>query len=129
MSSQLNTVFAPEAPEPTGPFVHAIKSDSHIYCSGQVGWDASKKQLVPGGIKAETRQALENLDYVLKAAGSSRERITKVNIFICDMALFSEMNEVYAEFFGTHRPARTCVQVVATPVKGGLIEIECIALN
>ncbi|ORX82851.1 putative translation initiation inhibitor [Basidiobolus meristosporus CBS 931.73] len=127
MSSQLNTVFAPEAPTPTGPFIHAIKSDPHIYCSGQVGWDESKKQLAPGGIKAETKQALANLDYVLKAAGSSRDRVTKVNVFICDMGLFAEMNEVYGEFFGDHRPARTCVQVVATPVKGALVEIECIA--
>jgi len=87
--------------------------------------DPATRKLVNGGIKEQTRQALENVKAVLHTAGSSLDLVAKVNIFITDFSLLSQMNEVYAGYF-PHRPAKTTVEIVRLD-QGGLIEIEVVA--
>ncbi|KAF7295465.1 YjgF-like protein [Mycena indigotica] len=98
----------------------AAVSNGVVYVSGNIGCTNDFK-VVEGGIKAQTRRALENVSVVLKAAGSGMEHIIKANIYLTDMSDFRAMNEVYAEFFDPdNMPARTCVQVVALPLAGAV---------
>ena len=84
-------------------------------------------EIVPEGVEAQTRQVLTNLKYVLETADSGLKYVVKTTVFLQDMADFAKMNAVYAEFFPENPPARSTVQVAGLP-KGGLVEIECIAL-
>ena len=83
--------------------------------------------IVPGGVEAETRQALVNVKAILESAHSSLNQVVKTTVFLKDMADFAKMNAVYAEFFTEIFPARSAVQVVALP-RNGMVEIEAIAL-
>ncbi|KAG0749585.1 hypothetical protein G6F35_009107 [Rhizopus arrhizus] len=85
-------------------------------------------ELVQGGIKEQTEQVLKNLEVVLKASGSSLDKVLKTTVFLKDMNDFVPMNEVYASFFTTHKPARSAVQVARLP-KDVAVEIECVALT
>ena len=96
-----------------------------IFVSGQLGVDPASRQLVDGGIQAQTRQAIANIAAVLAAAGSGLERVAKVSIFITDFGLLPQMNEVYGPLF-PQRPAKTTVEVSRLD-KDALIEIEVIA--
>ncbi|XP_022705460.1 uncharacterized protein LOC111269850 isoform X2 [Varroa jacobsoni] len=87
-----------KAPEPIGPYSHAIKSGNMVYTSGQVGSHPDTRALVDGGITPETRQALKNLKRILEHAGSSMAEVVKCTVFIADMKEFVDMNRVYAEF-------------------------------
>ncbi len=114
------------APKAIGPYSVAIQTGNLIFSSGQLGLDPATGNLVSGGIETETRQALTNIHNVLKDAGSGMESVVKTIVFLKDMADFSIMNTVYAEFFPNNPPARSTVQVAALP-KGGAVEIEAIA--
>ncbi|XP_022660136.1 uncharacterized protein LOC111249929 isoform X1 [Varroa destructor] len=116
-----------KAPEPIGPYSHAIKSGNMVYTSGQVGSHPDTRALVDGGITPETRQALKNLKRILEHAGSSMAEVVKCTIFIADMKEFVDMNRVYAEFFPSDPPARSCVQVARLPMDAR-VEIEAIAI-
>ncbi|KAK2069552.1 hypothetical protein P8C59_004120 [Phyllachora maydis] len=118
-------VFTENAAPPAGPYSQAIKTPSAIYCSGQIPCDASGN-LVEGTIQEKTAACIKNLKAVLEEAGSSLDKVVKVNAFITDMSNFASMNEEYAKWF-THKPARSCVAVKQLP-KGVDVEIECIAL-
>jgi 2-iminobutanoate/2-iminopropanoate deaminase len=83
-------------------------------------------EVVEGGIEEQTRQTLKNVEDVLKAAGTGKENIIKTTIFLSDLTTFTKMNEVYAEFMGEHRPARSTIEVSGLP-KGVLLEIDAIA--
>lgn len=112
-----------------GPYSQAIKANGMVYLSGQVPLTPDGKLVGVTGqtdIQAQTRQALTNIKAVLEAAGTTWESIVKVNVFITDMNDFGKINEVYTEFFSTHFPARSLVEVRALPL-GVNIEIECIA--
>lgn len=113
------------APEAIGPYAQAIKYGDLLFTSGQIPLDPTG-QMVAGGIREQTRQVLANLQAVLEAAGSSKERVIKTTVFLGDMTLFAEMNEEYAAFFGQHTPARSTVEVARLP-KDALVEIEIIA--
>lgn len=119
-------VVSEKAPKAIGPYSVAIRTNCLIFTSGQLGLDPASGEIVPGGIEAETRQALTNIRNVLEAAGSGMEWVIKTTVFLKDMADFPKMNAVYAEFFPSDPPARSTVQ--ATLPKGGLVEIEAIAL-
>ncbi len=116
------------APAAIGPYSQAVRVGDFIFTAGQIGLDPTTGQLVAGGIAAETRQALRNLQAVLAAAGSSLAEVVKVTVFLRDIDEFGAMNEVYATFFTTHPPARSAVQVAALP-KGARVEIEAIAYH
>jgi len=119
-------VVSPHAPKAIGPYSQAVKVGPWVFCSGQLGMDPETGQLVPGGIEAETRQALTNLQRVLEAAGASLDHVVKVTVFLQDIGDFAKMNEVYSTFFRVPYPARAAVQVAALP-KGARVEIEAIA--
>ncbi|KAI1345178.1 Endoribonuclease L-PSP-domain-containing protein [Xylariaceae sp. FL0016] len=123
--SDISPVFTKDAAPPAGPYSQAIKTPSAIYCSGQIPCDA-QGNLIEGSIGDKTAKCIENLKAVLLAAGSSVQKVVKVNIFLADMAHFAEMNKEYEKWF-VHKPARSCVAVKTLP-KNVDVEIECIAL-
>ncbi|HTX91057.1 MAG TPA: RidA family protein [Anaerolineales bacterium] len=116
-----------KAPKALGPYSVAILAGMFVFTSGQLGLDPATGELVPGGIEAETRQALTNLSHVLADSGSGLDAAVKTTVFLKDMGEFARMNAVYAEFFPANPPARSTVQVAALP-KGGAVEIEVVAL-
>jgi 2-iminobutanoate/2-iminopropanoate deaminase len=120
------TIHAEGAPAAVGPYVHAVRVGDLLYTSGQVGLDPATGKLVSGGIEAETRRALENLQAILRAAGTGFDRVVKASVFLTDMDEFAAMNGVYASFFGDTRPARTTVAVTRLPV-GARVEIDLVA--
>ncbi|MCD4752265.1 MAG: RidA family protein [Anaerolineaceae bacterium] len=120
-------VVAQNAPKAIGPYSAAVKTGFLIFTAGQLGMDPQTGQLVEGGIQAQTKQALINLKEILIAAGSDLTKVVKVTVFLQNMAEFSLMNEIYAEFFSREFPARSAIQVAALP-KNAAVEIEAIAL-
>lgn len=120
-------ITSDKAPKAIGPYSVAIRTGEMIFTSGQLGLDPATGSLVPGGIEAETRQALTNLSHVLADGGSGLERVVKTIVFLKDMADFAKMNAVYAEFFSENPPARSTIQAAALP-KGGTVEIEAVAI-
>src|SRR5512133_1310788 len=122
-----NVIATGNAPKAIGPYSVAIRLGSLVFTSGQVGLDPVKNEMVAGGIEAETRQVLTNLQAVLAASGTGLENVLKTTVFLRDMNDFARMNAVYGEFFTTNFPARSPVQVAALP-KGAAVEIECVAV-
>jgi 2-iminobutanoate/2-iminopropanoate deaminase len=121
------------APKAIGPYSQAIVCDGWVWCSGQVALDPASGVLLHQGTdeaaaRAQTRQVLTNLEAVLAAAASSMTGVVKCTVYLADMAHFTAMNEVYAEFFPPEAtpPARATVQVSRLP-KGALVEIDCVA--
>ncbi len=121
----MKSVSTDRAPAAAGPYSQAIDDDGVIYVSGQIPVDPSTGK-VPEDIADQARQALENLRSVVEAAGSSMSRVTKVTVYITDMAAFPRVNAVYSEFFSEPYPARSCIGASALP-KGVKIEIDAIA--
>lgn len=116
-----------KAPAAIGPYSQATKSGDTLYLSGQIGMVPATGELVSADVKEQTAQALANMKAVLEEAGATPADITKVTVFILDMADFQAVNAVYAETFGSEPPARSCVAVAALP-KGARVEIEAIAV-
>ena len=127
MSSKKVIVVAEKAPKAIGPYSAAVKAGNLVYTAGQLGIDPESGQFVPGGIEAETRQALMNLKAILEEAGTSLESVVKMTVFLKDMNDFGVMNVIYGEFFTENYHARSAVQVARLP-KDGAIEIEAVAL-
>ncbi|WEW59879.1 hypothetical protein PRK78_005360 [Emydomyces testavorans] len=123
--ADMTKVFSPDACPPAGPYSQAIKANGQIFVSGQIPADVNGN-LIDGSIAEKTEQCCKNIVAVLAAAGSSIEKVVKVNVFLVDMADFAEMNGVFAKYFA-HKPARSCVAVHQLP-KGVPVELECIAL-
>ncbi len=120
-------VTTDQAPKAIGPYSIAVQTDCLVYTAGQVGLNPANGELVPGGIEAETRQVLTNLKHVLEAAGTDLDHVIKTIVFLKDMADFTKMNAVYAEFFVVDPPARSTVAVAGLP-KGASVEIEAVAI-
>jgi 2-iminobutanoate/2-iminopropanoate deaminase len=126
MKKVISTQSAPLA---IGAYSQAIeygKTGNLVFLSGQLGLDPASGILVEGGVGAQTRQALRNIEFILSSAGYSLGDILKTTIFLTDIADFQEVNEVYASSFSGDYPARSAVAVKSLP-KGGLVEIEVIA--
>ncbi len=119
-------VTSENTPRAIGPYSIANRFGELVFTAGQLGLDPLSGDLAPGGIEAETRQALINLKNVLEAAGSSLDHVLKTTVFLRDINDFARMNAVYADFFTSNFPARSAVQVAALP-KGGAVEIEAVA--
>jgi 2-iminobutanoate/2-iminopropanoate deaminase len=122
----MKTVSTNEAPAAIGPYSQGIIVNNMFFSSGQIPLTA-EGTLVNGDIKDQTHQVFKNLQAVLKEAGASLETVVKATVFIKDMDEFSAVNDVYGEYFSTHRPARSCVEVSRLP-KDVSIEIEVVAL-
>ncbi|NRG44512.1 RidA family protein [Bacillus sp. CRN 9] len=122
----MKVVQTNEAPAAIGPYSQGLIVNNMFYSSGQIPLTASG-DLIEGDVKAQTHQVFKNLQAVLKEAGASLETVIKTTVFIKDMNDFTLVNEVYGEYFDTHKPARSCVEVARLP-KDVKIEIEVIAL-
>ncbi|MCL6534055.1 MAG: RidA family protein [Armatimonadetes bacterium] len=119
-------VYSADAPAPIGPYSQAVRVGDWLFISGQIPVDPVNNEVVPGGIRAQTKQVLQNLQAILNAEGASLQHVVKTTIYLQDLDDFKAMNEVYATYFTEPYPARATVQVAALP-RGVLIEIEAIA--
>ena len=118
-------INAQHAPAAVGPYCHAVQAGDFVFTSGQIGLNPENQELVEG-IEAQTKQVLENLTEVLKAAGLDMSDVIKTTVFLDDVSDFGVVNEIYETYFNDSKPARSCVEAGALP-KGALIEIEVIA--
>jgi 2-iminobutanoate/2-iminopropanoate deaminase len=108
------------------PYSDAVRHGNLLFLAGAVGTAPGTRQLVPGGVVAETRQVLENIKTNLELHGSSMDRAVKCTVFLADIGDFEAMNSVYRQYFPRNKPARTTVGVAGLPL-GARVEIECIA--
>ncbi|MGQ9586410.1 MAG: Rid family detoxifying hydrolase [Anaerolineae bacterium] len=127
MSGQKRIISTPKAPAAAGPYSQGVVAAGLVFTAMQIPVDPTTGSRVSGGLQAETRQVLHNLQAILEAAGSSLDRAVKVTVYLTNMGDFAAMNEVYAEFFGAERPARGVVEVSALP-RGACVAAEVIAL-
>lgn len=125
---QREVIATEGAPAAVGPYSQAIRVQDFVFTAGQIGIDPATGKLVPGGVKAQARQVLQNLSAVLEAADSSIAQVVKATVFLTDIRAYAEVNAVYAEFFTESPPARSAVQVAALPL-GASVEIEAIAIR
>ncbi|MAA78647.1 MAG: hypothetical protein CL916_05260 [Deltaproteobacteria bacterium] len=122
----MKIVHSDQAPAAIGPYSQAVSHNGILYCSGQIALGSDGSDHTKEPVQEQTHLALENLKAVLEAGGSSLEHVLKVGIFLADMNDFQAVNEIYAQYFVHHRPARACVAVRTLP-KNALVEIECTA--
>lgn len=124
----VKVVLASEkAPKAVGPYSLGIQTGKFVFLSGQLGLNAETGEFIAGDVSSQTKQALENLKYILESAGLTLENVVKTTVFLKDMTTFSEMNAVYAQYFSNEPPARSTIEVAALP-KNGLVEIDAIAI-
>ncbi len=123
----MEIIATPAAPAAVGPYAQAVRAGNLLFCSGQIPLHPETGQLVGEDIDAQTRQVLANLAAVLLAGGARRDQVAKTTVYLTDLDDFAAMNEIYAEFFGHHRPARATVQVARLP-RQARIEIDCLAV-
>ena len=116
----------PGAAAPRGPYSPAVRAGDFVFVSGQLPIDAASGQIVSPSVAQQTRQTIENLQTVLSAAGAGLADVVKCSVFLADIRDFAAMNEVYAEFFGEAKPARSTVQAVL-PSSEARVEFDCIA--
>jgi 2-iminobutanoate/2-iminopropanoate deaminase len=128
VKSEPRTIHTEAAPQAIGPYSQAVIAGELVFVSGQIPLDPASGQLVAGDFRAEAERVLANVDAVLAAAGCDRTSVVKATVFLTDLSLFAALNEVYARFFGDHRPARAVVGVSALP-RGARIEMEAVALR
>ncbi|PJN89212.1 RidA family protein [Bacillus sp. mrc49] len=122
----MKTIHTNEAPAAIGPYSQGVIVDKLFFSSGQIPLTATG-EMVTGDVKEQTHQVFKNLQAVLKEAGASLETVIKATVFIKSMDDFGSINEVYGEYFSSHKPARSCVEVARLP-KDVLVEIEVVAL-
>lgn len=122
----MKVIQTKKAPAAVGPYSQAIEVNGLIFTSGQLPIIPESGELINDDIKKATARSLENIKEILQEAGSSLDKVVKVNIFLKDMNDFSSVNEVYSKYFTTNKPARSCVEVSKLP-KDGIIEIEAVA--
>jgi 2-iminobutanoate/2-iminopropanoate deaminase len=122
----IERICPPGTPTPRGPYAPAVRAGDFLFVSGQGPVDPATNQFSHGDIRHETRVTLENIRRILEGCGASLADVVKCSVFLADVRDFALMNEVYAEFFGDHKPARTTVEAkFANPEMK--VEIDCIA--
>jgi 2-iminobutanoate/2-iminopropanoate deaminase len=124
---RIQIIKTDKAGPPVGPYSQAIRAGGFIFVAGEKGMDPATKQMVSGGIVAETRRTLENIKAILEEAGSSMDLVVSSFVFMTDLSEFSKMNEIYAEYFNRNPPGRTTVEVKSLPA-GAHVEITVTAL-
>jgi 2-iminobutanoate/2-iminopropanoate deaminase len=127
MSVQRHVIATTEAPAAVGPYSQGISTGQLVFTAGQIPINPASGKVEATTIEDQTRQALRNVDAVLRAAGSGLHKVVKMTVFMTNLGDFKAMNGVYAEFFPSDPPARSAFQVVALPL-GVQIEIEAVAL-
>ncbi len=128
MTIERTIIATEEAPGAVGPYSQGITADGFVFTAGQIPINPASGKVEATTIEDQTRQVLTNVDAVLRAAGSSLDRVVKMTVFMTDLADFQAMNGVYAKFFPSNPPARSAVQVGARPL-GVQIEMEAVALT
>ena len=121
------TIHTEKAPAAIGPYSQAIRAGDMLFTSGQLGIDPATG-LLAEGVRAQAEQSLKNLDTILTEAKFGKNNVVKTTVFIRHMSDFAAVNEIYAAYFGDHKPARSCVEVACLP-KDGLVEIEAVAVK
>lgn len=125
MSSR-EIVKTSKAPDAIGPYSQAVRINKMVFLSGQIAIDPNTQQFIDGDIEKQTKRVLDNLKAVIEAAGSNLENVVRTTIYLTDINDFSKVNEIYAAYFSTGKPARSTVCVAALP-KNANIEIDAIA--
>lgn len=126
--NSMKEIHSDKAPAAIGPYSQAIETNGFVFASGQIPVDPVSRELVVGGIREQTRQALMNVQAVLAAAGTDLKHVVKTTVYLYSMDDFVAMNKIYAEFFQEPYPARSAVAVDKLP-KGALVEIEVLAVK
>jgi 2-iminobutanoate/2-iminopropanoate deaminase len=122
-----SAITTDRAPAAIGPYSQAVRAGELVFTSGQIGLDPATGELVPGGVEAETRRVLDNLNAVLQAAGLSFHDVVRTTIYLADLGDFALVNRLYGERVeGGVLPARSTVQVAKLP-RGARVEIDAIA--
>ena len=124
---KIEAIETARAPQAIGPYSQAVRANGLLFVSGQIPLDPATMEVVGGGIEGQTRQVLTNLRAVLEAAGSSLDQVVRTTIFLADLGEFAAVNAIYAEAFGTARPARATIQAARLP-RDVRIEMDAIAL-
>src|SRR5690242_19408175 len=127
MPDRLQPVTSANLPSPVGPYSPGMVVGNLVFVSGQAGREPGSGRLAPD-VAAQTEQVLKNIATILEAAGSGLAHVIRCGVFLVDMQEFPKMNEVYARAFGSHRPARTTVEVSGLPGEGLRVEIDAVAL-
>ncbi len=125
MSQSRETVTANPGPPAAGPYSHAVKSNGHLFISGQVHLDPDTGQLIDGTPAEKAKRCLDNLTIIAKAAGADLSNAVRVAVYVTDISVFAEMNEAYATYFPSEPPARTTIGVAALPM-GAEVEMDAI---
>jgi 2-iminobutanoate/2-iminopropanoate deaminase len=120
-------IYTEKAPKAVGPYSQAISTGNFLFTAGQVAIDPRTGKLVEGGIKEQTRQVMENLKAILAEAAADFSKVVKTTVFLQDIKMFVDFNQVYGEYFPSEPPARSTFQVGALPL-GAMVEIEMIVL-
>ena len=126
--SDIRAIATADAPQAIGPYSQAVVAGGMLYASGQIALDPASGKVVEGGIKPQTERVLQNIAAVLEAGGTSFRRVVKTTVFLASMDDFAAMNEVYAQAFGDHRPARATV-VAGLLIDGLVVEVQAIAVR
>lgn len=124
----IKVIDSKDAPEALGPYSQALDTGNTLYMSGMLGIVRTTGNLAGQDITSQTQQVFRNIDAILKQAGYQKENVVKCNVFLSDLNDFAACNKVYAEYFGSHKPARACVQV-AGMVKNAKVEIDVVAVK
>ena len=122
----MKTVQTSKAPKPIGPYSQGIVEGGFVFTSGMVAIDPETSKVVSGGIREQTKRVLENVKAILEEAGSSMQKVTKTTVYLKEQSYFKDMNEVYASYFGDHKPARSTI-VCDFMLSDVLVEIDVIA--
>lgn len=120
-------IIVKDAPPAVGPYSHAVKAGNFLFISGQGPFNRDGSGVVKGTFSEQVEYTMENLKIILNGCGCDFSDVVKVTVFLTDMNLFSEFNQVYSKFFEKDYPARSCVQVSQLPA-GISVEIEAIAI-
>lgn len=123
----IERISPPGAPAPRGPYSPAVRAGDYIFVAGQIAVDPITNQTMLGDVQHETRQVLTNIKNILEGCGASMEDVVRCGVYLTNGDDFKAMNEVYAEFFGSAKPARTTIIVAALPLKEAKVEIDAMA--
>ena len=123
----VRTLHTDKAPAAIGPYSQAMIANGFLFTAGQIPLDPVSGDIIAGDVVAQARQVFSNLEAILTEAGCTWQDVVKTTVYLQDMADFPRVNEVYAEAFGSARPARSTVQVAALP-RGVAVEIDVMAV-
>ena len=124
--SEMKSIATRHAPQAIGPYSQAVVAGGFLFASGQIPLDPASMTVVEGDIRVQTERVMQNVAAVLEEAGTSFRHVVKTTVFLASIDDFAGMNEIYAEAFGDHRPARSTVAVKTLP-RNVLVEIDVIA--